>query len=84
MWYKLASAQTAFNKLANALINTKIRKEYFRVKGVFPSRYEMQTLERRAHHLIATKYGSLWDLRKETMERKIQTLVNEALEKLKI
>jgi len=77
MWYKYASAEKAFNKMADQLLETSIKKQYWLVHHVFPSVQELNLAKKRAMNFIKNNYGSLWDLRNENMDRKIQSIVDE-------
>jgi hypothetical protein len=83
MWYRIASAQTAVEKVAQALIKQRIRKEFLNRTYRFPSKYELKIIEKRVNHLIKKKYSSIYRMRKDKLERKIKKLVDEVFQDFK-
>ena len=77
MWYKYASAEKAFNTLADQLLETKIKRDFWYKNHTFPGEKDLIMFKKRAYNYIKFHYGSLWDYRNENMERKVQTIIDE-------
>ena len=77
MWYKYASAEKAFNRVAEELLEINIKKQYWYIHHVFPSVQELNLAKKRSMNFVKNNYGSLWDMRNENMERDIQSIIDQ-------
>lgn len=80
---QLASVENTVNRLADELISVKIRKEFLNKNNRFPSRSEEGQIKKRVYNLIKKRFNSIYDMRNEKLERKIQNLISEVFEQFK-
>jgi len=80
----MAVVSDSVDKLSNELIINKIRKEYLKTHCRFPSQSELDRILKRVRNLIKKRYNSIYYLRKDMLERKITTIIDEVFSALRI
>jgi hypothetical protein len=80
MWYKEASVSDSVGKVSDELIINRIRKEFLKTHSRFPCTSEQDRIFKRVKNFIKKRYNSIYYLRKELLERKINNIINEVFE----